>query len=340
MRGAKRKFTLAGMALVTGLGLGLAWHEHARMTEAIRTREAVARAAESERLERDRLENSLATATRDIAARQAEIAKLERDAARAAKEEKAKASTAGSSADASINASSASKPAAKRPKQADIWEQSIRRDPALQALQIAADRARLAIEFDAFFKERGMTAEQVAHFQEIKRKRQEAWADIGATIQGQNMAEDDPSIQRLRGAADDNYRKDVNELLGPGGFEQMREYESGLSLRNAVRGLAAAALDAGIPFTASQAEDLARSVVATSSRQPGPGWRKPDWNAVDATARGFLTTEQLALIQNVETNVQGAGGRFWSDLTYLLEMTRQKDFEATRAGPAERTQAR
>jgi hypothetical protein len=336
MSGPERKFILAGIALVMALGLGFAWHEHRRTEEAIGAREAVTRAVERARMERNRLKNSLATATRDIAVRQAEIAKLERDGARAEENEKAKANASGSSGAANSHTRSVSESAAKLPKQADIWEQSIRRDPALQVLQIAADRARLAIEFDAFFKERGLTAEQVARFQEIKRKRQEAWADIGATVQGQDLAEDDPSIQRLRGAADDDYRKEVNELLGTGGFERMREYESGISLRNAVRGLAAAALDAGIPFSASQAEELARTVVATRSGQAGSSWNKPDWNAVDAAARGFLTMEQLALIQNVETNVHGAGGRFWSDLTYLLEVTRQKDFEAGQAGQTER----
>jgi hypothetical protein len=325
----KNELILAGAVFVIALELGLAWREHGLGAEAARAGEVLIRTSGAERHQREQLEARLAAATRDMAARQAELERLKRDV-RAEGQAGAKvgASAATDSAGAKVASSGSTGNAA--PKQADVWEQSIRRDPLLQALQLARDRARLAIDFEAFFRARGLTAEQVARFQDITLRRDEALADIAATIQSQGLAEDDPSIDRLQGMVYMTYKKEQIALLGTDGFQQLREFEPTVSSRNAVRGLAAAALDAGVPFSSRQAEELARAVIASRSQQPGATWRKPDWNAVDMAARGFLTAEQIALIQRVETNVHGAGGRFWSELTYLLEVTRQKEFDAGR----------
>ncbi len=301
---AKPLLAITGLALA--LGGVVVWRERNLAAEAARERSRVERAAAAARAEGRRLEERLATVSRDLEARQRELAQL-------------------AHASVSPAASAAETSAAVASKRADPFEQVMRSDPKLQALRLAAERARLATDYAAFFREHGLTPEQAARFQEIACARSEAMADIDATVQSLNLAEDDPRIERARSAASEAFQVAQKALLGPDGFRRMEEFQAAISLRNSVRGLAAAALDADIPLSSGQAEQLATLLVSTGRKSPEIGWVEPNWNAVDALAPGFLTTEQLALLQHVEPSGHGSGGRFWGNLNYAISVARHAD---------------
>ena len=299
---------VAGLALA--LGLGVAWRERDEAADAMRARIRVEQSAAAVRAEHQRHEQRLALANRDVEARRLELAQLE----------PAPAATAANAAEPTTDAAT----------RADPFEQVMRSDPKLQALRIAMERARLATDYAAFFRERGLTPEQIARFQEITLAKIEACADIDATIQSLGLDEEDPRIARVRGVAFADFNAAQKTLLGPDGFRQMEEFQATISLRNTVRGFAAAALDAGIPVSIGQAEQLAAALVGTGRKSPGGGWTLPNWNAVDALAPGFLTAEQLALLQRIEPP---ASGRFSQNLDDSVDAARRADLPKPPASP-------
>jgi hypothetical protein len=295
----RTKFLWMGMGIAVAGGIGAVWHESAQAAEAERARERTEHRIAQLRGERQSLEDRLAQLARTLAATGAELATLELDKGKGEKKAGVKPTDAGSAAASGTLA----------PKRADVWERSIRSEPELQALRLVADRARRATDFEAFFRKCGLGPEQIARFQAIATAHDEATADIDAAVQSQGLTEDDASVEQLRQTANAENEARLRALLGVDGLQQFREFEATLSLRSAVRGFAAVALDAGVPLSAPQAEQLAAALV--ESRKATGERKVPNWSAVDERARWFLGAEQLALLQRVEPNTHGAGGRHW-----------------------------
>jgi hypothetical protein len=309
----KTKFLVGGLGLVIAGGTGVAWRERAHAADATRARTEIEHRAAEWRAERANLEERLRSAGETKAEREAELARLGAE------------KSAGQPASAFSNKPAAADAKPRSPKRADVWERSIRTDPGLQALRVAADRARRTIEYASFFRERGLTPEQVTRFQEIAMARDEAMADIGAAVQSQGLTEDDPSVERLRSAANAEFKSAQTALLGADGLERLREFETTLSSRSAVRGLAAVALGAGLPLSPQQAEQLAEVLAENRARAISSDSKLSDWNAVDERARTFLSPEQLALLQRIEPSAHGAGGRHWRKLGESIQAARQHE---------------
>jgi hypothetical protein len=301
------------MAIAAAGGAGAAWQMRMQTAEAERARAHMERRIAQLREERQRLENRLAQSARTRT--EVEVEKSTLEAKKRESETKATASPS--------SAASSTAGRAPAPKRADVWERSIRREPELQALRIVADRARRATDFESFFRRRGLGVGQIAQFQAIASAHDEAMADIDAAVQSQGLAEDDPSVERLRQAAKEENDVKLGALLGRDGLRQFREFEQTLTLRSAVRGFAAVALEAGVPLTGLQAEQLAGALV--ESRNGSAEKKVTNWSTVDEHARGFLTPSQLTLLQRVEPNVHGAGGRRWLALHEVVAEAKAED---------------
>ena len=302
-----------GLAIAAIAGTGAVWQVRMQTAEAERGRAHAEHRIAQLREERRTLENRLVQSARTRTEVEAEKSML--DAKKREAETKAKATSS------SAAASTAGRVPA--PKRADVWERSIRREPELQALRIVADRARRATDFESFFRRRGLGPGQIAQFQELASAQDEAMADIDAAVQSQGLAEDDPSVERLRQTAKAENDAKLGALLGRDGLRQFREFEKTLTLRSAVRGFAAVALEAGVPLTGLQAEQLAGALV--ESRNGSAEKKVPNWSTVDEQARGFLTPDQLTLLQRVEPSVHGAGGRRWLALHEVVTEAKAED---------------
>lgn len=307
-----------GVAIIAAGGMGTVWQVREQTAAAERARGNAEHRIAQLRAERQTLEDRLAQSNRIRTNTEAELSRVEA----AKRETQIKPVTSPSGA----TAPSEGRPATR--KRADVWERSIRREPELQALRLVADRAQRAIEFEAFFRKRGLSSEQIARFQEIGSAYDEAKADIDAAVGSQDLAEDDPNVERLRQAARAENDAQLGTLLGADGLQQLREFEKTLVLRSAVRGFSAVALEAGVPLSASQAEQLAEALL--QSRNATVERKVPNWSTVDDYARGFLHPDQLALLQRVEPNAHGAGGRRWLALQEIVAEARTADEKIAR----------
>lgn len=134
----RRSRVLVIAGLVIALGLVLVWQERRTAAAAVREQAKAERETAGERAGRLWLEMRLDAATRELEAGQRELAQLK--------------------AVAPAKAANATEPPAmpSEPRR-DPFERVVRSDPTLIALRLARERARLATDYAAFFRERGLT---------------------------------------------------------------------------------------------------------------------------------------------------------------------------------------
>ena len=316
---ATRVFSRGSTWLALGaLGVAvLAWNEHqaahaarAARATAVRNEAALAAQAWSWRVR-------LARAECDAETAREELAKL---AARAVAEEKAMA------------------PAAAKPTGADATHPQVRawrRDPVVQALELAATRGRLEARFAPMFKRLGLGPERAEKFISNLMALEERFADLNAAATVKNLDDNDDAIARLRGEAMKEYEVAQRELLGAEDFRRMTDFQWAMPVRESVAGLAAVMTTAGVPMTAEQAEQLVE-LIASERGPPTEVHRLPfsesDWQRMDRSARAILSDGQFAIFQTVEPNTSVMNSRFSGRLNWLIDQAREA--EAKEAGGA------
>ncbi len=226
------------------------------------------------------------------------------------------------------------------PRPADQLEQQVRKDPALQALKLAVERARNSVKYGPLFRRLGLTSGQIEGFLASVARHKEQDADCDAAVQSLGLAEGDEAIARLRGRASAKAEAEQRALLGEEGFRKTKDYEKTLMLRGTVAAFASSAVMAGVALTTQQAEEMTQIVIGASVRMKPDGWvvsNSIDWDAVDARARGVLSPEQFALFQVIEPHAAlgGMGSRFSARLDRLSDQAREADMRAAAdaAGP-------
>lgn len=223
------------------------------------------------------------------------------------------------------------------PRPADELTQKVRKDPALQALKLAAERAKNSVKYGPLFRRLGLTGEQIEGFLSSVARHKEQDADCDAAIQSLGLAEDDEVIARLKGTASDKAKAEQRVLLGEEGYRQAKDYEKTLMLRGTVAAFASSAVMAGLPLTTQQAEEMTQIVIGASVRMPPEGWvvsNSTDWDAIDVRARGVLTPEQFALFKMIEPHaaLDGMGARFSARFDRLSNQAREADMRAAVKG--------
>lgn len=219
------------------------------------------------------------------------------------------------------------------PRGADELTRQVRKDPALQALKLAAERAKNVVKYGPLFRRLGLTPEQSEGFLASVARRKEQDADCDAAVQSLGLAEGDEAIARLRGKAAKEAEAEQRAGLGDEGYRQAKDYETTLMLRGTVAAFASSAVMAGLSLTTQQAEEMTRIVVGASERRKPEGWvvlNSTDWDAVDARACGVLTPKQFALFQAIEPHaaLDGMGSRFSARLERLSDRAREADMRA------------
>lgn len=191
-------------------------------------------------------------------------------------------------------------------------------NPTAQAVRLASGRAKLRNSHGVLFRRLGLTPAQMERFQDITARRDEQKMDLNeilrveAEANGIISAETGGAVSKLMSQVDADYEAGQRALLGEEGFRELREYGRTVETRTIASELAGAAVVAGVPFTAQQAEQLTQVLANASSayREGGEAsvWTI-DWNQADEQARGILSEPQWTLFKTIDPPLSN-NGRF------------------------------
>lgn len=277
-------WTTVGVVIAAGFGFALWQSQEARA--AMAARGELARQRNAQEAEVKRLIGEARAAAEVRAALEQELAAPK--GATATKAEKSKAAKA--EAESEIDVTIAER---------------LQKDPEYQLLTLKYERAHIQATHGALFQKLGLTAEQIAQFQDIIFKKKERDMDLEAIRGERRLDWNDPIIAKSRGEIASTYRAERLALLGEDGLAAAERYDRTLWLREMMIGWAGgAAVVAREPFTPEQGERL-MEIMANASETyrrahyvntAEPGY----WAAVEAEAKKVLTPTQYAYFTTME----------------------------------------
>jgi hypothetical protein len=198
------------------------------------------------------------------------------------------------------------------------------KDPRLQVMQLAAERARFETTYGPLLKKLQLSAEQVAKLRDAHVRSEEQKADIAAIAREQKLTRDDPVLAKLNRDVLDELRAVQMDVLGSDGHAVLQGYEHALPARAIVERFAGAMAIADKPITAGQAERLTE-IVAQASGGGGGGrinLSGTNWSHVDEAAASVLTAEQLSLFTRIEP-VGGGQSRWLAQFDRAMQEARK-----------------
>jgi hypothetical protein len=210
------------------------------------------------------------------------------------------------------------RPAALHPSEA------IARDPKLQVMQLASERARFETTYGPLLKKLRLTADQITTLRDAHVRAEEQKGDIAAIARQQTLKPDDPVLVKLSREANNDLREVQMQVLGSENFEALQGYLQTLPARAIVERFAGAMAIADKPVTAEQAERLTEIVAAASG--PLSNGRTDssatDWSVVDEHAASVLSPEQLALFKRIEP-IGGGQSRWMANFDRAMKEARK-----------------
>jgi RNA polymerase sigma factor (sigma-70 family) len=176
-------------------------------------------------------------------------------------------------------------------------------DPELRELTRAMNRLQYARTYGRFFRQQGLSAEEIATFEAAKVELAERNMERIASAKAVGKSAYDPALESV---ADPEMMAALTKLaavLGPQRNAALRQYENQMPARSEADSLAAALFDSDAPLTGPQGEQLTALIAANS--RPGEVHGAlglplvTDWSAVYSGAAGILSTSQLEMLQQV-----------------------------------------
>lgn len=168
-------------------------------------------------------------------------------------------------------------------------------DPAYRALARTASLAQRHLGFQRFYRQLGLTPEQIERFEQIMVRQDQA--NLDGQI-ARDLGRDEQAVYRQSGP---EWSAAMRELLGAEGKLQLEDYLRSLPIRNFVDATAARSYASAQPITLEQTDQLIAVVLAhdptyQSGKGTDPG--KVNWNDVWEPAARVLSPEQLAAFEN------------------------------------------
>jgi hypothetical protein len=167
--------------------------------------------------------------------------------------------------------------------------------PKLMAAFLKFFRANLRQRFGVYYQMAGLSADQIAKFEDLATGHQEDQMDLAATAANQGLPETDPAIDALRKQQNDTFRADEVALLGEGGYQQLRQFNREQGAQAVATAVGQLALDSE-PLSNAQAGQIMQIVSnASPSFQKGGSvdLQSIDWDAVTTQAGSVLSGSQL-----------------------------------------------
>lgn len=213
------------------------------------------------------------------------------------------------------------------------------KDPKVQSVRLASRRARLMTSHGVLFAKLGLTTAQIGQFQDIAARRDEQNLDLDGIVEsereqtGRVSAETKAAVDKFRAQVKEEAATAQKQLLGEEGFAALKDYNRTVGVRTVIGDLAGAAVVAGVPFSAGQAEQLTQVLAdaCTSYRTGGTAYAAEiDWTLADEQARGVLAAPQMQFFQTVSPPF-APNGRFARRLDALMAEIATADAERAKA---------
>lgn len=303
----------SGLALAALVAVGiLAWRELARRAET--------------RVARARVAREIAAAGASAARERTRLEMLEGE--RGALPARANAATAVASPQVPPAKSPDTPPRTLNPLE-QIEQQH--RDPVMAALRLEAERAKINTRFAPLFRKLGLSAAQIAQFQDNLARCDAQVADIQGAANAQGLKDDDDAVAQLIGRVFEAYETAQRAVIGEEGLRAASEFNQTLVVRDSVSGVVGMATLQGVPFAPGQAERLVELLLRTGGRDENGRWRgfdAIDWAVADAEAATFLTADQIRILRTTTPQVPGGDSRFFTAFRTAIERAREADLKA------------
>jgi len=192
---------------------------------------------------------------------------------------------------------SVSAPASTAPAQDPLAD-----EPALQTLQLIANRAAFPTRYAPFFRAQSLSPSQLTALEDLLSRREEQRLDLAAVIRSHQLPASDPAISRLRAQTDREFRQNLVQLIGAQPTETLVEFERKLPAWELVSNFAGTTALEGHPLTPDQATELAEVIATASpSYQAGNDVAPADvnWPAVITQTVAVLTPPQATSFRNM-----------------------------------------
>jgi len=201
-------------------------------------------------------------------------------------------------------------PAERRiPSDSPVAE-ALQRDPALQKLFLGSENFKIQTRYGRFFRQAVLTPEQRDQIGQQMLKQSQDELDIKAAGRELGLAPDDPSLVRLRQAADDELHAAEATILNPTQLQQLTQYERSLPAQTAVNSVAAQAAVSELSLTSKQIDQLTQGLAnASADYQKGSeaNLDTVDWPNAMAGARNVLSDAQFRLVQSIMAEREAEG---------------------------------
>lgn len=169
-------------------------------------------------------------------------------------------------------------------------------NPEYQKLSLELNRAGYGATYARFYKDRGLTPEQITRFEDLLVVRMQAYYDLMAAAQTQGIKRTDPAFRKLEDPVQAELKAKFIELLGEQGYAEFKNLGTATLGRYATRDLTTALFYSADPLTLSQADQLEEVVKRNTARTRSA--TSVDWNTVYAQVGNTLTPLQLAALKS------------------------------------------
>jgi RNA polymerase sigma factor (sigma-70 family) len=167
-------------------------------------------------------------------------------------------------------------------------------NPDFRQLVRASTKARWHLEFQRLYRQLNLSAAQIEQFEAFMTRQDEAYIDA-ALVRADGG--DEQTVFKRSGA---EWSQAMRDLLGEGGFTQLKDYLRARPVRAFVDNFAVQSAATGTGLTAEQADQLALLALANDPMYQNGKGTDPgtvNWSGVWDPAAKLLSREQLALLQ-------------------------------------------
>lgn len=266
--------------------------------------------------EADRAEAESRTAEQHVASAERQLAELER--ATAARTAAQPATATAGNANTQTRAPEAPRPAAdaeaRRAESRAAGRDFVQRHPELKLAVLDYHRAIMREQFGAFYRLRGMGAEQIERFENALMSTAGVFRII-TDADGHRIEISTPTFGDERQHAADN--RAMIELLGDDGARALRQYLQAGDARRLTAQVAGALSCTSTPLTAEQATRLGAAVTAANTAGR-PRDSRYNWAPIIAEAQQFLSPEQVGALTALQAREQFDAALRQATATYQM----------------------
>ena len=173
--------------------------------------------------------------------------------------------------------------------------------PELHAAYQKATAGRLHQTYDRLWARLGLSSAQIEQVVSVMMRDDENEMDLSMTAAALKLSEADPALRQFRREEMATTQSSLESVLGPLGYQTLRDYNRTLAMRSTAEDVASIAAVSDSPMTGGQTEQLMQVMAEASMsyRNGGqPTWASTDWDDVLRKAVVFLTPPQLAALQS------------------------------------------